>query len=84
MTETEVLALLREVFRTEFEIEPHEVVPSARLREDLDLDSIDAVALAARLESEVGALLKEEKLRSIRTVADVIVLVRTLAAPTLA
>ena len=83
MTETEVLALLRDVFLSEFEIEPGAVVPGARLREDLDLDSIDAVALAARLESEVGALLKEEKLRSIRTVEDVITLVRTLAAPTL-
>ena len=82
MTETEVLALLRDVFLSEFEIEPGAVGPGARLREDLDLDSIDAVALAARLESEVGALLKEEKLRSIRTVEDVITLVRTFSAPT--
>jgi acyl carrier protein len=82
MTETEVLALLKEVFHAEFEIAPDAVVPAARLREDLDLDSIDAVALAARLESETGAVLKEEKLREIRTVQDVIALVRGLLAST--
>ena len=82
MTQTEALALLREVFQTEFEIEAEAVVPTARLREDLDLDSIDAVALAARLETETGAVLKEDKLREIRTVEDVVALVRGLLPPT--
>ncbi|HVP31505.1 MAG TPA: acyl carrier protein [Myxococcota bacterium] len=82
MTEGEVLALLRDVFQTEFEIDAEAVVPAARLREDLDLDSIDAVALAARLERETGAVLKEERLRQVRSVQDVIVLVRGLLAST--
>jgi len=82
MSEGEVLALLRQVFASEFEIEPDAVTPSARLGDDLDLDSIDAVALAARLERETGAVLKEDRLREIRTVQDVIVLVRGLLAPT--
>jgi acyl carrier protein len=47
------------------------VVPNARLGEDLDLDSIDAVALVARLEQETGLLLKEERLTGLRTVQDV-------------
>jgi len=81
MTETEGLALLKRVFQAEFEIAPEAVIAAARLREDLDLDSIDAVALAARLESVTGVVLKEEKLREIRTVQDVIALVRGLPAP---
>ena len=76
-----MLALLREVFEAEFEIEPTAVVPAARLLEDLDLDSIDAVCLAARLESETGRMLKEDKLRELRTVGDVVTLVRGLLAP---
>jgi len=82
MSEAEVLALLRQVFEDEFEIEPDLVIPVARLGDDLDLDSIDAVALAARLERETGVVLKEERLREVRTVQDVIGLVRGILAPT--
>jgi len=82
MSEAEVLALLRQVFEDEFEIEPDLVIPAARLGDDLDLDSIDAVALAARLERETGVVLKEERLREVRTVQDVIGLVRGILAPT--
>lgn len=78
MTDPGTLALLRKIFRAEFEIEPEGVVPTARLREDLDLDSIDAVALAARLEAEIGLVLKDESLRELRTVADVMALVERL------
>jgi acyl carrier protein len=78
MTEARLLSLLREIFESEFEIEGDAVVPEARLREDLDLDSIDAVSLAARLENETGAVLKEEKLRSLRTVGDVVALLQGL------
>lgn len=82
MNDGEVLSLLRRVFESEFEIGPDAVTPAARLGDDLDLDSIDAVALAARLERETGVVLKEERLREVRTVQDVIVLVRGILAPT--
>ena len=67
MTPESVLPALRELLCREFELASEAVVPGARLREDLDLDSIDAVALAARLEQETGLLLKEERLRRLRT-----------------
>ena len=72
MTRERILEDVREILRTEFEIDPGAVTPDARLREDLDLDSIDAVALAARLERETGLHLKEERLKRIRTVRDVV------------
>lgn len=81
MTEPEALLLLRTVFASEFEIEPDEVLPPARLREDFELDSIDAVLLAARLESETGVLLKDEKLKSLRTVSDVISVLQGIPLP---
>lgn len=81
MTEPEALLLLRAVFASEFEIEPDEVLPRARLREDFELDSIDAVLLAARLESETGVLLKDEKLKSLRTVRDVISVLQGIPLP---
>ena len=79
MTREEVLGRLREILPKEFELAPEAIVPDARLKEDLDLDSIDAVALAARLEQETGLLLKEERLKRLRTVRDVVDVVYELA-----
>jgi acyl carrier protein len=71
MTREESLACVLEVLRKDFELSAESAMPSARLREDLDLDSIDAVALATWLEQETGLLLKEERLKRLRTVQDV-------------
>lgn len=82
MSEGEILTMLRRALADEFALDPQMVTPASRLGDDLDLDSIDAVALAARLERETGAVLKEERLREVRTVQDVIDLVRGILAPT--
>jgi acyl carrier protein len=49
MTREESLALVLDVLRNDFEVAAEAAVPAARLGEDLDLDSIDAVALVTRL-----------------------------------
>lgn len=72
----EVLALLRRIFAREFELPADQVVPDAHLVDDLDLDSVDAVSLAARLEEETGAALEEEDLKAMDTVASVVEIVR--------
>lgn len=72
MTRDEILTYVRDVLCREFDLAAESVVPSARLAEDLDLDSIDAVALAAELERETGLLLKQERLKRMRTVQDVV------------
>jgi acyl carrier protein len=71
MTREEILACVLDVLHSDFDLAAEATVPTARLAEDLDLDSIDAVALAARLEQETGLLLKEERLKRMRTVQDV-------------
>ena len=71
MTREEILAHVQGVLRSDFDLTAEAVVPTARLAEDLDLDSIDAVALATRLEEEMGLLLKDEGLKQLRTVQDV-------------
>lgn len=62
---------VREMLVTEFEILEEQVTPTAHLGRDLDLDSIDAVTLASRLEEETGLSLTEEELKSMRTVQQV-------------
>ncbi|HEX2485463.1 MAG TPA: acyl carrier protein [Myxococcota bacterium] len=72
MTRAEVLEMVRRVLRTEFELEDDELSEDARLGDDLELDSVDAVALAVRLEEETGIALEEEALKAMRTVRDVV------------
>ena len=81
MTREEILACVIDVLRDDFDVAAEAAVPAARLGEDLDLDSIDAVALAARLEEETGLLLKEERLKRLRTVQDVVDVVFELQGP---
>ena len=69
---------VRGVLCREFELEPHEVSPGSHLVDDLDLDSVDAVALIVRLEEETGFRLSEDQLKELRTVADVAEIVRRL------
>lgn len=64
--------MVRRVLRTEFELEAEDLGEEARLRDDLELDSVDAVALAVRLEEETGIALEEEALKAMRTVRDVV------------
>lgn len=55
-----------------FEIEPDEISPQARLYEDLDIDSIDAVDLLVELKTYTGRKLAPEDFKSVRTVTDVV------------
>ena len=61
-----------------FELDPKIVTPEARLVEDLDLDSIDAVDLAAKMQELTGKRLAEEDLRGLRTIEDVVVVVERM------
>jgi acyl carrier protein len=71
----EVLERLRAILIDSFELEAERITPAARLRDDLDLDSIDAIDLAVRLEEETGLKLADEELKGLRQVDDVVALV---------
>jgi len=64
----EVSALLTRLF----EIAPEEITPEARLYEDLELDSIDAVDMIVHLQKKTGKKIKPETFKSVRTVQDVV------------
>ena len=79
MTRDEILTELRTSLHEMFEIEATQIVEGARLREDLDLDSIDAIDLAVRLKDLLGRRVELTKLRELVTVGDVITLVENEA-----
>jgi acyl carrier protein len=75
---SEIFDRVRKILQTEFAVEEQLVVPDARLQEDLDIDSLDAVVLAIHLEEMTGLLLEEDRLKEIRTVKDITDLVEEL------
>jgi len=80
LSDTEILSRIRDIFSESFEIEPSRVTLDAQLFAELDLDSIDAVDLAIKLQEMTGRRLQPEAFRSVRTVNDVVVAVQTLLA----
>ena len=63
---------LAEILEDEFEIEKDAIVEEANLFADLDLDSIDAVDLAVRLQQFTEKRLSPEGFKQIKTVSDVV------------
>ncbi len=72
MSKDETLEKLKEVLTTGFGLRDEQVVPAARLVEDLDLDSLDSFDLVVRLEQETGEEIKEDELKSIQTIQDIL------------
>ncbi|QIU91914.1 acyl carrier protein [Yokenella regensburgei] len=64
----EVSALLSKLF----ELAPEDITPEARLYEDLELDSIDAVDMIVHLQKKTGIKIKPEEFKAVRKVQDVV------------
>lgn len=78
MTRGEILEHISRSLAQMFELDPDEVRPEANLYEDLDLDSIDAVDMAVKIQEITGKRVDEKSLRSARTVDDVVDLIVAL------
>lgn len=68
----EIFTKLCEILGEEFEIEKSLLVLDANLFTDLDLDSIDAVDLAVRLQQFTEKRISPEEFKQIRTLNDVV------------
>ena len=74
VSKDEIFKRLGEVLVDGFDLREEQLVPTARLVEDLELDSLDLVDFAVRLEQHVD-------LETIRTVQDIVdLLYQTLNA----
>ena len=70
-TKEELLKEISAVLADEFECDPAKLTADAKLYEDLDLDSLDAVDLIVRLQQQTGIKFAAENFKSIRTLGDV-------------
>lgn len=80
MNDRQILARLKEILHENFEIDPEKVSLDAHLYNDLDLDSIDAVDLAIKLQELTGKRIKPDEFKAVRTVSDVVAAVHQLLA----
>ena len=79
-TDDEILERVRATLVELFEIEPDAITPQARLFDDLEMDSIDVVDLMDQVRRFTGRKVTPEDFRSVRTVADLMTVVRRLQA----
>ena len=61
-----------DVLREAFDLSEEALIPNAKLYEDLDLDSLDAIDLAVKLKNDMGVTLNEEEMRSLIEFSDLI------------
>ncbi len=71
-TREEIYTKLLEILVEDFEISKDIITPNANLFEDLELDSIDAVDLAVKLQTFTNKKITPENFKEIRTVDDVV------------
>ena len=80
MTNEEIYGRIRTTLIENFEIPAERISLDARLGDDLELDSIDAIDMAVQIQELTGARLEEDELRKLRTVGDTVELVARLIA----
>ncbi len=74
----EIFEKLKTILVDDFEIAPEKLTLNANLFEDLELDSIDAVDLAVKLQEFTEKKISPENFKQIRTVNDVVLAIEEL------
>jgi len=74
----DILTVLEDLLINIFEVDLASIRPEARLYEDLEVDSIDAVDLVIELRKITGRQIDPDEFKSVRTVDDVVAVVQAL------
>lgn len=78
MNKEQIYQRIASILQNTFGTDSAKIRLDARLGEDLDIDSIDAVDLIVQLKPLLGGNLKPEAFRTVRTVQDVVDAVHTM------
>jgi acyl carrier protein len=71
ISRSEIIEHVNKTLQDEFEMPAQKLQPDKRLREDLELDSLDAVDMIVALEQAMKIRVDEEQAKQIRTVGDI-------------
>jgi acyl carrier protein len=72
VSRSDILETLSSYLQDMFEVPADKITLAARLLDDLDLDSIDAVDLVVKLQEYTGRKIAPAEFKSVRTVGDVV------------
>ena len=72
MTKAEIFQKIQDILTGEFELDKNTVTPGAKLYEDLELDSIDAVDLMVKMKEFIPGKIDPESFKKAVTVQDVV------------
>ena len=72
LSRDEVYTRLARYLTDMFEVPEDKIRPDARLYEDFDLDSIDALDLVVKLQELTGRRISPQEFKTVRTVGDVV------------
>lgn len=71
MSNQDIFQTLKKTLVEQFALDPAKITSQARLSEDLDLDSIDAVDMVLKLQEITGCKVSPDDFKEVRTVGDV-------------
>lgn len=72
MTENEIFEFLKNVLTDYFEIDANKITMDARLNEDLDVDSIDAIDMMSYIKKETGREIEPAQFKEVKTIRDIV------------
>jgi len=82
MTKEDILGKIQGILSEQFEINSSAVTPSAKLYDDLELDSIDAVDLLVKMKEFIPGKVDPEMFKKAVTVQDVVELLYPMVQKT--
>lgn len=72
MSKDEIFEILKKALVELFEIDESKVVPGAKIYEDLQIDSIDAIDLVDYVKKNTGYKLMPDDFKNIQTLGDIV------------
>ena len=72
MTKEEIFDKLKAVLSKEFEIEEDKITPTAKLADDLELDSIDSIDLIVKMKDFIPGKVDPAIFKTVKTMQDVV------------
>ncbi len=72
VSKSDIAGVLSKYLQDLFDLPAEKITLGARLFDDLDLDSIDAVDLVVKLQEYTGRKISPSEFKSVRTVGDVV------------
>ena len=67
----DIIATVNRLLEDEFEIDAEFLKPEALLKEDLNLDSLDAVDMIVSIDHEFGVRIEEEDAKKLQVLQDI-------------